>query len=159
MKVTVFYLTFLWFLGMQSLHAQVVSVGGKFDKKPMFQASLNAPVFFNKYLPYDIAFGLDYTTRNKEAPSGLQPQVTGMYFIVDNDYKDFLVSANVTAGYLFDFNKQFANQFRVSPHVYFEIPFCMVKVGYDYTMPLNKGYPFVSVGLGGFLLFRHFKVM
>ncbi len=87
--------------------------------------------------------------------SGLQPQVTGMYFLLDEANRNFLISANLTAGYLFDFNKQFAHQVRISPHVYFEIPLLMVKVGYGYMIPLQKGYPFVSIGIGGFQLFRN----
>ncbi|SEH85322.1 hypothetical protein SAMN02927937_01780 [Paenimyroides aquimaris] len=142
-----------------SLHAQVFSLGGKYDKKAMFQAALNVPVLFDNDKPYDVAFGLDYTTPNKNMPSGLQLQVTGMYFLDEGSSKSHLISAGITGGYLLDFNKEFSNQFRLSPHVYAEFGLLTVKAGYDYLLPLQQGTPFVSVGLGGGYLFRHFKIM
>jgi len=150
---------FLVLICNQSVKAQVFSVGAKYDKATMFQASFNIPVLFDKYKPYDFAFGLDYTTPNAKAPSGLRPQFTAMYFLIDDKYKSYNVSAGVITGYLFDFNKEFNNQFRVSPHVYMEaFPFT-IKVGHDYVMPLNQGHFFISIGIGGGYLFRHFSVM
>lgn len=141
------------------IHAQVFSLGGKYDKKAMFQAALNVPVLFDKDKPYDVAFGLDYTTPNKNMPSGLQFQVTGMYFLDEGSSKSHLISAGITGGYLLDFNKEFSNQFRFSPHLYAEFGLLTVKAGYDYLLPLQQGTPFISVGLGGGYLFRHFKIM
>lgn len=142
-----------------SIKAQVFSLGAKYDKAAMFQASFNVPVMFDKYKPYDFAFGLDYTSPNTKAPSGLQPQFTAMYFLVDDKYKSYNISAGITSGYLFDFNKEFNNQFRISPYVYMEaFPFT-VKVGHEYVMPLNQGQFFVSIGIGGGYLFRHFSIM
>lgn len=153
-KIVVFFLFFSGFL-----QAQIISLGGKYDQKPMFQAAVNAPVLFDKDRPYDVALGLDYTTPNKKMPSGLQLQVTGMYFVVEDDYKSYLISAGITSGYLFDFNKEFSNQFRLSPHLYAEFGLFVVKAGYDYLLPLQQGTPFISIGLGGGYLFRHFKIM
>ncbi|MGB6083390.1 hypothetical protein [Moheibacter sp.] len=148
------------FFGFTFSQAQVISAGFKYDKKGMFQATVNYPTLFDKNKPFDIYFGLDYTTKNDEIPSGLAPQLGLAYYIVDNDYKDYLLSANLNAGYLFDFNKEFDNQFRISPHIYFELLSLLnLKVGYEYMMPLGKGYPFVSIGIGGGFMFRHFKMM
>lgn len=150
---------FMFLFCNYSLKAQVFSLGAKYDKAAMFQASFNIPVLFDKYKPYDFAFGLDYTSPNAKAPSGLQPQFTAMYFLVDDKYKSYNISAGITSGYLFDFNKEFNNQFRVSPYVYMEaFPFT-VKVGHEYVMPLNQGQFFVSIGIGGGYLFRHFSIM
>lgn len=139
------------------IQAQVISAGFiKYDKKGMFQATVNYPLLFNKDKSYDFYAGLDYTTKNHEVPSGLAPQLGFAYYIVDSDYKDYLLSANLNAGYLFDFN----NQFRISPHIYFELLSLLnLKAGYDYMMPLGKGYPFVSIGIGGGFMFRHFNIM
>ena len=143
----------------QLLKAQVFSLGAKYDKEAIFHASFNILVLFDKYKPYDFAFGLDYTSLNAKAPSGLQPQFTAMYFLVDDKYKSYNISAGITSGYLFDFNKEFNNQFRVSPYVYMEaFPF-NIKVGHEYAMPLNQGQFFVSIGIGGGYLFRHFSIM
>src|SRR5690554_7682104 len=82
-----------------------------------------------------------------------------MYIVVEDDYKSYLISAGITSGYLFDFNKEFSNQFRLSPHLYAEFGLFVVKAGYDYLLPLQQGTPFISIGLGGGYLFRHFKIM
>jgi len=150
---------FMFLFCNHSIKAQVFSLGAKYDKAAMFQASFNVLVLFDKYKPYDFAFGLDYTSPNAKAPSGLQPQFTAMYFLVDDKYKSYNISAGITSGYLFDFNKEFNNQFRVSPYVYMEaFPFT-VKVGHEYVMPLNQGQFFVSIGIGGGYFFRHFSIM
>jgi len=108
---------FMFLFCNHSIKAQVFSLGAKYDKAAMFQASFNIPVMFDKYKPYDFAFGLDYNSPNTKAPSGLQPQFTAMYFVVDDKYKSYNISAGVTTGYLFDFNKEFNNQFSISPYV------------------------------------------
>lgn len=150
---------FMFLFCNHSLKAQVFGLGAKYDKAAMFQASFNIPVLFDKYKPYDFAFGLDYTSPNAKAPSGLQPQFTAMYFLVDDKYKSYNISAGIASGYLFDFNKEFSNQFRVSAYVYMEaFPFT-IKVGHEYVMPLNQGQFFVSIGIGGGYLFRHFSIM
>lgn len=140
--------------------AQILSLGMKQDRRSMFQAALNVPLVFDKDKNYDVTVGVDYTSKNPKQPSGLAPQLGFVRYIVDSKYKNFLVSANVHTGYLFDFNKEMDNQFRVSPHLYVEyqgIFHC--RVGYDYAMPLQKGYPFVSIGIGGLMMFRHFSIM
>lgn len=150
----------IFLLGLNITNAQIISAGVKFDKKPMFQATFNAPIFFDKNKPFDIFWGADYTTKNSEIPSGLAPQLSFAYYLVDDEYKDFILSANFTAGYLFDFNKKFDNQFRFSPHIYFEfLSLFNAKLGYDYLTPFNKGFPFISIGIGGGMMFRHFRVM
>lgn len=141
------------------LNAQILGVGGKLDKEVMFQASFNVPIIMSKDVPYDLAFGVDFTTKNNHMPSGLQLQSTGMYFFHENSSQSRLVSVGLTAGYLFDFNTSFENQFRLSPHFYAEFGFLYFRLGYDYYMPLDKGAPFISMGIGGGYLFRHFKLM
>ncbi|MDR2283646.1 MAG: hypothetical protein LBE37_10575 [Sphingobacterium sp.] len=157
------YYLCLLLLGIFSISrasAQIFSLGMKQDKRPMFQASLNVPLVFDKGKNYDFTVGVDYTSKNPKQPSGLAPQLGYVRYIVDNRYKDFLVSANLQAGYLFDFNKGMDNQFRVSPHLYVEYQGLFhCRVGYDYAMPLQKGYPFVSIGIGGLMMFRHLSFM
>ncbi len=149
----------LLFLG-SLIQAQIISAGFKYEKRGMFQATVNYPFLFDKEKPYDFYAGADYTTKNEEVPSGLAPQLGFAYYLVDNKTKDFLVSANLNAGYLFDFNPEFENQFRITPHIYFELLSLLnLKVGYEYLMPLNQGFPFISVGIGGGFMFRHFSVM
>lgn len=158
MKFFLIHLCVLLFGGL--LQAQIISAGFKYEKKGMFQATVNYPFLFDKEKPFDFYAGFDYTTKNEEVPSGLAPQLGFAYYMVDDKAKDFLVSANLNAGYLFDFNPEFENQFRITPHIYFEfISLLNLKVGYDYLMPLNQGFPFISIGIGGGFMFRHFSVM
>jgi len=155
-KIVVLFLIVLYH---HSLKAQIISLGSKFDKSFMFQSSINIPILFDNNKPYDFAFGLDYTTSNTKSPSGLQPQITAMYFLIDDKYKSYNLSVGVTSGYLFDFSKEFNNQFRVSPYVYIEaFPF-NIKLGHNYAMAINQGQFFISIGIGGGYLFRHFSVM
>ena len=154
-KITVVFV----FSFTMSFYAQVVGLGAKFDKEVVFSANFNAPLFFDKSLPYDIAAGVEYTSANNKLPSGLQLQMSTMYFLDEGSSKSHLITAGVTAGYLFDFNKTFTNQFRLTPYVYAEIGFLYIKTGYDYYMPLQKGNAFISIGLGGGYLFRYFKLM
>ncbi|SRR5690606_34373301 len=155
-----FLLIILFFFNSQLIEAQVVSAGFKYDKKGMFHAALNYPFFLDKEKPFDFYAGLDFTTKNNEVPSGLAPQLGFAYYLVDDKAKDFLISANLNAGYLFDFNKEFDNQFRVTPHLYFELLSLLnLRVGYEYLMPFNKGFLFVSIGIGGGFMFRHFSIM
>lgn len=158
----------IFFLGLlltglfyiQDGSAQIFSLGMKQDKRPMFQAALNVPLVFEKDKKYDFTVGVDYTSKNPKQPSGLAPQIGLVRYIVDNRYKDFLVSANLQTGYLFDFNKGMDNQFRLSPHLYVEYQGVLhCRGGYDYAMPLQKGYPFISIGIGGLMMFRHFSIM
>src|SRR5690606_11741942 len=141
MKIFSIKIVFFFLIFVTPLRAQVFSLGGKYDKKGMFQAALNVPVLFDNDKPYDVAFGLDYTTPNKKMPSGLQFQVTGMYFLDEGSSKSHLISAGITGGYLLDFNKEFNNQFRISPHLYAELGLLVVKAGYDYLLPLQQGSP------------------
>lgn len=154
-----FLALFVIFFSYQSINAQLIGAGTKFDKQFMFQANVNIPIKFDSNYKYEIAFGVDYTTNNPEAPSGLQPQVTGIYYIVDEKAKSYLVYGGLTAGYLFDFNKEFDNQIRLTPHIYFEYySLIYIKAGVDYATPVNKIYPFISVGIGGGHMFRHFSI-
>ena len=160
MKSYYLYLLLLGIFTISKASAQIFSLGIKQDKRPMFQAALNVPVVFDRDKNYDFTVGVDYSSKNPKQPSGLAPQVGFVRYIVDNRYKDFLVSANVHTGYLFDFNKGMDNQFRVSPHLYVEYQALFnCRIGYDYMMPLQKGYPFISIGIGGLMMFRHFSIM
>lgn len=143
----------------QSVSAQLIGAGTKFDKQFMFQANVNYPIKFNASNKYDLAFGVDYTTRNSKAPSGLQPQMTGIVYLLDNKYKSHLIYGGLTAGYLFDFNKEFDNQIRLTPHIYYEYSSLFyIKAGADYATPINKVYPFVSIGIGGGHMLRHLSI-
>lgn len=146
--------------------AQVVSIGMKQNKSTMFQASVNLPLLANASSSnesHDYFVGLDYTTKNKHMPSGLQPQFTYAYYLIDDDKKAHILSTNLGAGYLIDFRSksEFQNQFTINPHIYYEyFALLNVRVGYEHMFPFQKGYPYVSVGLGGFVnLFRNFKIM
>ncbi|WP_437921407.1 hypothetical protein [Sphingobacterium sp. LRF_L2] len=147
------------FMGIGYSPAQVLQLGTKLDKKLMFNATLNYPFFFSKYKAYELMVGLDYSSKNNQMPSGIAPQVTYGYFLVERPARDYLLFTGLTAGYVLDLNKEFDNQFRVSPHLYAEIKFVAIKVGFDYMLPLKRGYPFISLGFGGGHLLRHFKVM
>lgn len=145
--------------GALTVNAQFIGVGTKFDKEFMFQATVSVPIKFDSNYKYDLAFGLDYTTSNDKAPSGLQPQVTGIIYLVDDKSKSYLIYGGLTAGYLFDFSKEFDNQIRLTPHIYFELSSLFyVKAGADYATPVNKVYPFISIGIGGGHMFRHFTM-
>lgn len=149
----------IFIFGLSTINAQLIGVGTKFDKEFMFQANLNVPIKFNSNNKYDLAFGVDYTTPNSEAPSGLQPQMTGIVYLVDDKLKSHLIYGGLTAGYLFDFNEEFDNQFRLTPHIYWEYTSLIyAKVGVDYATPINKVYPFISIGIGGGHMFRHFSI-
>jgi len=126
----------------------------------MLNITANYPIFIKQNKKFDLLLGTDYTTSNKNVPSGLAPQVTFNYFIVDNSLKDYMIYVGLTKGYLFDFNKDFENQFRITPHIYFEyMGLLNIKTGYDYLFPLKKGYPFISVGLGGLYMNKNLKIM
>ncbi|MBA5793299.1 hypothetical protein H1R17_03105 [Flavobacterium sp. xlx-214] len=160
MKMFYYIVTIIALLFSSSLTAQIVSVGGKFQKDWMFQTTINYPFVFDEDSRHEVMLGLDYTSKNNQAPSGLTPQITYGYYVVDSAYKDFMVMAGVSTGYTVNLNSAFKSQIRVSPFVYAEyFSFLNVKVGYDYGTQINKGYPYVSIGLGGFHMFRHFKIM
>lgn len=143
-----------------NLQAQIASASVKWQEEWMFDASLNYPLFIENDGKFDLMIGANYTTPNSKFPSGLQPQLTGIYRLVDNPTKDYFLSVQLTSGYLIDFTSDFENQFRLSPHFYLEyIGIFNLKMGYDYLMPFNKGYPFVSIGIGGFYMFKDFKIM
>jgi len=133
-------------------------VQSKAKKDRFFPLSDHLIRVIKTYISVEHRTNFLFTVKTK-APSGLQPQFTAMYFLVDDKYKSYNISAGITSGYLFDFNKEFNNQFRVSPYVYMEtFPF-NIKVGHEYVMPLNQGQFFVSIGIGGGYLFRHFSIM
>lgn len=156
--INIFFVLFI--TGALNCPAQIFSLGYRQDKKAMFQAEFNYPFLMDKNRPYNFLVGLDYTTPNKAVPSGLSPQLTFGYYVLDDEYKDYLVMAGLGTGYLFDFNKQFDNQFRITPHLYFEyLGLLNLKLGYNYMIPLQKGYPYVSIGVGGFHMFRYFRLM
>lgn len=149
----------LLFTFSRSVNAQIISVGYKYEEKSMFQSTVNLPFLMDKNKPYEYMAGIDYTTKNSFAPSGIAPQLTGGYYIIDDKHKSNILSLQLSAGYLFDLNKNFQNQVRLSPHVYFELNGIFnFKAGYDFFMPLEKGYPYVSIGVGGLLSLRHMNI-
>ncbi|SUJ29023.1 Uncharacterised protein [Sphingobacterium spiritivorum] len=144
---------------IHSAGAQIINIGYKYEEKSMFQTTINIPFVMDKNKPYEYMAGLDYSTKNALAPSGIAPQLTGGYYIIDDKRKSNILSLQLSAGYLFDLNKNFQNQVRLSPHVYFELNGIFnFKAGYDFLMPLEKGYPYVSIGLGGLLSLRHMSI-
>ena len=154
-KITSFVLLLF---GVTFAQAQL-SNGYKYGEQGMYHVMLNIP-FSNASPFYSSPFyfysGLDFTTKNRKVPSGLAPQVGLAYKIVENEDSATLVSANLNAGYLFDFNKKFDNQFRVSPHLYCElVGNIQIRAGYEYMMPFRKGYPFFSIGIGPGIMFPH----
>lgn len=149
----------LFIAGNLIVNAQFIGVGTKFDKQFMFQATANIPIKFDSNYKYDLAFGVDYTTSDDQVPSGLQPQMTGIVYLVDNKYKSYLIYGGLTAGYLFDFNKEFDNQIRLTPHIYYEYSSLFyIKAGADYATPIDKIYPFISIGIGGGHMLRHLSI-
>lgn len=140
------------------LNGQIFSVGTKIQKKALFQVTLNHPFVYNKYdTPHEFMLGVDYTTKNKHAPSGILPQATYGYRLVDDRRKPYFVMMGTSVGYNFQLSRGFENQFKISPFLYLEYSgFLNLKVGYDYSTQIQKGYPFVSIGLGGLQMFRHF---
>lgn len=140
-------------------YAQLFSIGYKQHKSGMFHTTFNHPLIFDNNKPYELMLGADYTTKNKHMPSGLAPQASFMYYIDGDRRKDYLIGTGLHTGYLFDFNKQFKNQTRVTPFFYYEyIGLVNLKIGYDYMLPSNKGYPFISIGIGGLMMFKDFSL-
>lgn len=71
-----------------------------------------------------------------------------------------MILADVSTGYTVSFNSSFENQIRASAFVHADyFSFLNIKFANDYATQINKGYPYVSIGLGGFHMFRHFKIM
>ena len=84
------------------------------------------------------------------------PQATYGYRLWDDKRSEFFVMVGSSAGYNFQLSRDFSNQIKVSPFVYAEyIGVINVKIGYDYATKINKGFPFISVGLGGFHALRN----
>lgn len=140
------------------LNAQLIGLGLKMDEKPMFDIAANYPLIFKDSKNYSLSLGAEFSTSNSQMPSGLQFQLTPLYHFLDDAKKDYFLSLGFTAGYLLDFNSEFSNQFRISPHFYAEYILFYCKLGYDYVMPLDQGSFFVSIGIGGGYLMRHFKI-
>lgn len=148
------------FLGFVA-QAQVFSLGTKIQKKAMFQAAVNYPFVYSKYkMPHEFMLGIDYTTKNKYSPSGIMPQATYGFRMVDKDRKDYFLMIGTLVGYNFQLSSDFKNQIRVSPFVYLEfVGLLNVKAGYDYSTQIKKGYPFISLGFGGLHMLRNFSIM
>ncbi|KGE16174.1 hypothetical protein [Sphingobacterium deserti] len=126
----------------------------------MMQVSLNYPFVLSAYRPFEFMVGIDYTTKNREVSSGLVPQATLHYYLIDDSSNNFLLGVGTGAGYMFDFNTNRNNQIRINPHLYFEYGTILnLRVGYDVMFPNKRGYPFLSIGLGGFHGIRHLKWM
>ncbi|GEM_PF-856356 len=150
----------LMLLSMVAAKSQIVSLGYKQQEKGMFQFSFNYPFVLNRYKPYEVMLGIDYTINNRKAPSGLGPQATFHYYLLDNANSNYLLGVGVSAGYLFDFNKGYANQLRFSPHLYFEYGLlCNLRAGYDLLPTKQRGYPYISIGIGGLHLMRRLRMM
>lgn len=157
--INVIIMAFLLFTSVSSV-AQVLSVGYKYQEKGMFQATFNYPFLFSSSTHHELMLGVDYTSKNDQASSGLTPQFTYGYYIIDNADNDYTLMVGISTGCNFNFNSTFENQFKVTPFVYTELMGLLnVKVGVDYSVQLQKGYPFLSLGLGGLHLFRHLKMM
>ncbi|TDS11666.1 hypothetical protein B0I21_1077 [Sphingobacterium paludis] len=147
-------------LQVNKSQAQIVSLGYKQQQKPMVQVSLNYPFILSAYSPFEFMVGVDYTTKNKAVPSGFVPQTTLHYYLVDSKRYNYLLAVGAGAGYMFDFNSNHENQIRISPHLYLEYSAILnLRVGYDVMFPNNRGYPFISIGIGGLHGFRHMKWM
>lgn len=55
--------------------AQVLSVGYKYQEKGMFQATFNYPFLFSSSTHHELMLGVDYTSKNDQASSGLTPRL------------------------------------------------------------------------------------
>lgn len=60
--------------------AQIINIGYKYEERSMFQTTINIPFLMDKNKTYEYMAGLDYTTKNVLAPSGITPQLTGGYY-------------------------------------------------------------------------------
>lgn len=142
------------------LEAQVLSLGAKAQKQVMFQTVAHYVLGDgSSRSAHAYMLGVDYTTKNKYAPSGIMPQATYGYRLWEEKRSDFFVMVGSSAGYNFQLSRDFPHQIKVSPFVYAEyLGVINVKMGYDYAPKINTGYPFISLGLGGFLAFRNFVI-
>lgn len=150
------------FLGITIIpsYAQLINLGYKYQEKGMFNATINYPMIYDRHTHHELMLGIDYTTKNTKAPSGISPQLSYGYFLVDNSRTNYLLMAGLSTGYQVTLHNPYKNQFRVSPYIYTELVAVFnLKVGYDYMMPLQKGYPFISIGIGGLHMFRHLNFM
>lgn len=159
--ISLLFLVFFCAILNTKLSAQIFSLGTKYQEKFMFQATFNYPFVYSKYkMPHEFMLGVDYTTKNKHAPSGIMPQATYGVRIVDKDRVDYFLMAGTSVGYNFQLYSNYKNQVKVSPFVYLEYGAVLnLKVGYDYSTQLGKGDPFVSIGIGGLHMFRNFTIM
>lgn len=158
-KILVLFVIVL-FTGYLPVKAQVVHLGYKYQEKGMFQASFNYPFLYDEATHHEWMLGIDYTSKNDKAPSGIAPQFTYGYYIKDNPKSDYLIMTGITAGYQFSLHNRHENQFKITPYVYGElIGILNIKVGYEYMFPMQKGYPFVAVGIGGLHMLRHMRFM
>lgn len=147
-------------LASTSTNAQIINLGYKYQEKGMFNATLNYPMIYDRYTHHEFMLGVDYTSKNRKAPSGISPQLTYAYFVVDNSRTNYMLMTGVSTGYQVSMHNPFKNQFKLSPYIYAEfIAVLNLKIGYDYFLPLQKGYPYVSLGLGGLHMFRHLSFM
>lgn len=158
-KKAVLLLVITLFASYFPVAAQIVNIGYKYQEKGMFQTSFNYPFLYDGS-SHEWMLGIDYTSKNDKAPSGITPQITYGYYLKDNPNSDYFIMTGITAGYQFSLHKSYENQFKITPYVYGElIGIVNIKIGYDYMLPLQKGYPFVSVGIGGLHMFRHLRFM
>lgn len=126
----------------------------------MFQATLNRPFIYDKgRILHEFMLGVDYTTKNKFAPSGIMLQATYGYRFVDNVKKEYFFMLGTSVGYNFQLSSGFENQIKIGPFAYLELlAFLNIKAGYEYSTQIQKGYPFISIGFGGLHMLRHFKI-
>lgn len=156
------YILLIFFFTLsKAADAELFSLGTKYQEKLMFHATVNYPFVYSKYkMPHEFMLGVDYTTKNMYAPSGVMPQATYAVRVVDKDRVDYFLMAGTSVGYNFQLSSNYKNQVKVSPFVYLEYGAVLnLKVGYDYSTQLGKGYPFVSIGIGGLHMFRNFTIM
>ncbi len=160
MNKNIYVSLLLMLLSMVAAKSQIINLGYKQQEKGMLQFSFNYPFVLDRYKPYEVMLGIDYTTNNRKAPSGVSPQATFHYYLWDKASSNYLLGVGASAGYLFDFNKAYSNQLRFSPHLYFEYGLlCNVRAGYDLLPAQQRGYPYISIGIGGLHLMRRLRMM
>lgn len=80
------------------------------------QATLIRPFIYDKgRILHEFMLGVDYTTKNKFAPSGIMLQATYGYRFVDNVKKEYFFMLGTSVGYNFQLSSGFENQIKSVP--------------------------------------------
>lgn len=144
--IAVFALTLL----SQDVSAQLIGLGYKYQERSMFQASVNYPFDSGLDRIAGVTGGIDFTTKNRMAPSGVTLQITPYHYLFDRQLKNqggaILIGSDL--GYHLN-TGQGENGFKAAPHLYVDFILVYLKIGAEYYNSTGRTYPFVSIGIGG----------